>query len=200
MIVLLETSPKHLQAIPDEMPGVEVAQFVSRARYAYRGGKFAIDNGAYAGFDREHFMRTLEKFLPYREHCLFVAAPDVVGSARRTLEAFHHWHPILKRDAWPVALVAQDGLEDLDIPWSLLEAVFIGGSTEWKCGRHAEAVIRCAQLQNKWVHVGRVNTRERYEKFKAMGVDSIDGSGIAQYTHMRKAMIEGNPLFEGEAA
>jgi hypothetical protein len=173
--------------------GGDVGQLLTPlTRYSNRGrAKFAIDNGAYAGFPADAFRSLLRRELPNRERCLFVACPDVVGSARRTAEVYRHWAPQLRADKWPVALVAQDGLEDLDIPWCELKAVFIGGSTTWKCGPHAEAVIRAAQAMGKWTHVGRVNTPERVQRFVDMGVDSVDGSGISQYSHMRRKIAAG---------
>jgi EAL domain-containing protein (putative c-di-GMP-specific phosphodiesterase class I) len=81
-------------------------------------------------------------------------------------------------------------------------AVFIGGSTDWKLGRHAEAVIRAAQAMGVWVHVGRVNTAQRIEKFLEMGVDSIDGASLSRhgagYTRDRgkiRAVLESPKLF-----
>lgn len=145
---------------------------------------FAIDNGAFAGFKRDAFLALLEREYPRRELCRFVCAPDVVGSARRTLEVFDYWKGSLSQ--WPVALVAQDGQENMPIPWSEIAAIFIGGSTEWKMSIHAETIIKAANAIGKWVHVGRVNTPGRFEHFERVGADSIDGSGIARYSHMRE--------------
>jgi hypothetical protein len=112
-----------------------------------------------------------------------VAAPDVVGSARRTLECFEYWRDRLC--AWPLALVAQDGLESLDIPWRQITAVFIGGSTAWKMGPHAAQIVKAAKVCGKWVHAGRVNTPGRLEYFEELGADSIDGTGLSRYSWMR---------------
>ena len=118
--------------------------------------------------------------------CRFVALPDVVGSARRTLEAFDHWYGIL--EGWPRALVAQDGIESLPIPWSGIDAIFIGGSTKFKLGKDAADVIRTAKIMGKWVHAGRVNTPGRLEYFDDLGADSIDGTGLARYSWMRESI------------
>jgi hypothetical protein len=151
---------------------------------------WAIDNGAFAGFDQAAFLALLAREEHHRENCLFVAVPDVVGSARRTLEVFERWKPRL--NGWLLALVCQDGQEHLPIPWDDITAVFIGGSTAFKVGEHATHIIRAAQALGKWVHVGRVNHPERFEHFEKLGVDSIDGTGIARYTHMRKAIANRN--------
>ena len=181
MIVLLDTSAC-LENCQREL-GVPVEQLLTpltRFKPQHPEQHFAIDNGAFAGFNGPAFESLLERERPRRDLCRFVAVPDVVGSARRTLEAFEHWRDYLS--AWPRALVAQDGIEELPIPWQSIVAVFIGGSTEWKLGRHAVEVVRAAQVMGKWVHVGRVNTPGRFEKFEALGVDSIDGTGLSRYS------------------
>lgn len=149
------------------------------------GAQFAIDNGAFLSrFDADGFRRLLDKHYDRRELCRFVALPDVVGSARRTLEAFDHWYDELV--GWPRALVAQDGLESLPVPWNLIDAIFIGGSTKWKMSNDAADVIRTAKICGKWVHVGRVNTPGRLEHFMELGADGIDGTGLARYSWMRE--------------
>jgi hypothetical protein len=194
MLVLLDT-PNDLSVCEAEIrqnaPEVEVGQLVTpapgyRNRAVCEGRKFAIDNSAFSRFDAKRFMAIIEREKENRDKCLFVSVPDVVASARRTLEVFHYWYP--KLNGWPLALVAQDGIEDLEIPWRLIAAVFIGGTDNFKLGHAAEAVVKAAQAMGKHVHVGRVNTPGRFDKFFKMGVDSIDGTGIARYTHMRLAL------------
>ncbi len=148
--------------------------------------RFAIDNGAFAGFRPEAFESLLERERPRRSLCRFVSVPDVVCSARRTLEVFYIWAPRLT--GWPLALVVQNGQEHQPIPWRRLAAVFIGGDTAWKCGPHAEQIIRAAKALGVWVHVGRVNTPDRLKHFEEMGADSIDGTGISRFSHMRLAI------------
>jgi hypothetical protein len=104
---------------------------------------------------------------PYRSTCLFVPAPDVPRDAQRTLDEWNRWRPRL--DPWPVAFVAQDGQEDLDLPdpgqWTTL---FIAGSTDWKVSQAAVNVIRRAQDLGKDIHIGRVNWWRRYKHFAQM--------------------------------
>jgi hypothetical protein len=164
-------------------------------RNADAGLVFAIDNGAFSKFDAAGFLSLLKRARPHASRCKFVACPDVVGSARRTLEVFRHWYP--KLNGFPAALVCQDGQEDLPIPWSVIDAVFIGGSTEWKRSRHSEEIIKAAKAIGKWVHVGRVNTPMRMDWCEALGVDSVDGTGICKYTHMREDVANGLPLLDG---
>jgi hypothetical protein len=159
------------------------------SNFALGDGPFAIDNGGFTRFDAGAFRRLLTKCRNAVERCLFVAVPDVVGSARRTLETFDIWNPLL--DAWPRALVAQDGLEDLPIPWQHISSVFIGGTTTWKESQAACAIIKAAQIAGKHVHVGRVNTIRRFRKFDELGCDTCDGSGVVRFGWMMEAIRRG---------
>lgn len=187
MLVMLDT-PQSLDVCAQEL-GCEVEQLftpLTRRNPQQPEQHFGIDNGAFARFEARGFLATLAKHEPRKDLCRFVAAPDVVGSAIRTLECFDHWLPQLA--GWPVALVCQDGQERMAIPWDKLAAVFIGGSTEWKMGSGAAAIVKASKVIGKWCHVGRVNTPGRYEYFNDLGADSCDGTGLAQYQHMRAAI------------
>lgn len=166
---------------------------LTRYRNRHPGRYFAIDNGAFSRFDRQAFEALLARERDVRHLCRFVAVPDVVGSARRTLEVFDYWFPLL--GGWPLALVAQDGQENLPIEWNLLEAVFIGGTTKFKESDAAIQIIKAAKAMSKWVHVGRVNDPNRFAAFRALGVDSVDGSGIARYSWMRERLGSDPALF-----
>jgi len=167
---------------------------LTRYKNRHANQHFAIDNGAFSRFNEKAFRALLEREWERKGLCRFVAAPDVVGDARRTLEVFNHWrHEIIQ---WPLALVCQDGQEHLPIPWDDIDAIFVGGSTKWKESNHAIACIKAAQALGKWVHVGRVNDPGRLAGFEALGVDSVDGSGIARYTWMRERIGEEPALFD----
>jgi hypothetical protein len=163
---------------------------------------WAADNDCFAGFHEGRYLDMLQA-VTYQSGCLFVVAPDVVADARATLCLFDRWEPVL-RCVWatvneddvepgqlvhqPIAFVAQDGQERLPVPWGRFQALFVGGSTRWKLGPHAAALVREAKWRHKWVHVGRVNTLRRIAWCKALGVDSIDGSGFARFTRARLPM------------
>lgn len=187
MLVLLDTS-HDLDICAGEL-GCEVGQLLTPLtgfRLRDPGRPWAVDNGAFSNFDAKAFLSRLRRCDEHREKCIFVTAPDVVGSARRTLEVFDGWKGRLA--GWPIALAMQDGQQDLSIPWEEIKAIFVGGSTNWKVSEHATHCIKAAQALGKWVHVGRVNEPKRFEHFEKLGVDSVDGSGIAQYSHMREAI------------
>lgn len=151
-------------------------------RYKNAGGIYAIDNGAFSGFDPCGFARLLHRQEPHRDRCLFAVVPDIVGNGRRTLELWRHRDRFI-RD-WPLALVAQDGMEELEIPWSEVDALFIGGNDPWKESSHSIDLVKTAKTLGKHVHIGRVNTPRRYRLFAVAGADTCDGSGVAMYDHM----------------
>jgi hypothetical protein len=145
---------------------------------------WAADNGAFAGFNEQKFLRMLDR-IGGKKGCLFVVAPDVVTNARATLELFHAWHREIAARGLPVAFVAQDGQEALPVPWKRIDALFVGGSTEWKLSEHARALCRKAKAKGKWVHMGRVNTRKRMQLACSWNCDSVDGSGFSRWPDAR---------------
>lgn len=112
--------------------------------------------------------------------CLFATAPDVVGDAKATIERSAPWLPKIRALGYPAAFVAQDGLENLpvpwDVPWDMFDALFIGGSTHWKLGRHARKFVTEARRRGKHVHMGRVNSKKRLQYAEMIGCDSADGT------------------------
>lgn len=195
MIVMLDTSHDLDVAArelnhPVEQLLTPLTRFTNRRPESH----FAIDNGAFTKFNRQGFESLLEREHERKHLCRFVAVPDVVGSARRTLEVFDYWQPLLNQ--WKLALVAQDGQELLPIPWEFIDAIFIGGTTKWKESDSAKEIVKAGKAMDKHVHIGRINTPDRFEVFKQWGADSCDGSGIAQYSHMRNAIGTKPALFE----
>ena len=155
---------------------------------------FAIDNNcgpgkngqpgtAYPG--DEHYIGLLHDLAdaeaadpcdPDSRWCLFAAAPDVVGDAAATLHRSQRMLDWIRYAGFPAALVAQDGLENLTVPWDDLDALFIGGSTSWKLGAAARELAAEANRRGKWVHMGRVNSLKRLRYADAIGCDSADGT------------------------
>ena len=192
MIFLFDTSDP-LDAAGAEV-GLEYGQLITPLTGRSNAGvRFAIDNGAFAGFNPDRFRAILKRDRLHRERCLFVAAPDVVGSARRTMECFNHWEQDLA--GWPKALVLQDGVEDMSIPWDRVEAVFVGGTDRFKQSDAALDCARAAKIIGRWVHVGRVNTPDRMDRWIDVA-DSADGTGVARYSHMRRSLAAGLPLLK----
>lgn len=150
---------------------------------AAAGIPWAADNDCFQQLDERAYTRMLDRIVGL-PGCRFVTVPDVVADSTRTLELFDVWAPELERRQLPVALVAQDGLEDrVDaVAWHRLDALFVGGSTEWKEGPAAADLAREARSRGLWVHWGRVNTKRRHDLIAATGAaDSFDGSKFARF-------------------
>lgn len=195
MIALLDNGQDLAQC--EEEIGVPVGQLLTPlTRYRLRDPErpWAIDNGGFSKLDIPSFKSLLAREAHHKEKCLFVTAPDIVGCARRTLEVFEIWAPQL--EGWKVALVVQDGQEHLPIPWHLCDAIFIGGSTNWKCSEHVVHIVKAAKALGKHVHLGRVNDPGRWKFFEELDVDTGDGTGLARYSHMRKAIAARNDQAE----
>lgn len=139
---------------------------------------WCADNEAFTGcFSWPVFSAWLENMTEYRSSCVFVATPDATKNAVATLEEFRWYAWRIKSLGYPVALVAQDGIESLRWPPEY-DALFIGGSTAWKLSDAADWCIRRARGDGKWVHVGRVNSNRRIRHFQLVGVDSVDGTSL----------------------
>jgi hypothetical protein len=138
----------------------------------------------------------------------FATAPDVVhwvqypngkkgpmGDAAATLIESARWYDKIRELGYPVALVAQDGLDPADVPWDKIDAIFIGGSDDYKVGTAPPGRVRALKLdgtplgipgsigviqeakrRGKWVHIGRVNSQARYRFARMVGADSVDGT------------------------
>lgn len=148
------------------------------------GIPYGLDNGCFARFDLATWGRLLMEADTDRP--LFVTLPDIVGDAQRTAELFEHFWA--RTQELPRALVLQDGIERVKIPWDQITTVFVGGSDHFKFSKEALNAARTAKMLGKWVHVGRVNTAKRVENWTRLA-DSIDGSGISRYDHMLEDVL-----------
>jgi hypothetical protein len=143
------------------------------------GAGWCADNGCFGkGFPGEDaWLAWLDSFTPeQRSRCLFATAPDVVADAAGTLDRSTPWLPKIRELGYPAAFVAQDGAETVGVPWDEFDALFLGGTTEWKLGPHAAQLTREAKARGKWVHMGRVNSERRLRYAAAIGCDSVDGT------------------------
>lgn len=174
MLILVHNSPSSLEKYRHPNLGV-----LSSPRRFYKETEgvtrwpWAADNDAFSKWDADKYRRMLDAIQPI-PGCLFVTAPDVVGDAAATLSQFHEWKPTLQAVGQPVALVSQDGLDDP--PWDEFDALFVGGTSQWKLGEPSAELVREAKRRGKWVHMGRVNSFRRVTYAKALGCDSIDGT------------------------
>jgi len=140
------------------------------------GAKWAMDNNCFTGYDPHQIISALRAFAGI-PNCLFFVAPDVWSDAASTLLLFRAWLGTIQRYGYPVAFVAQDGIEQTAIPWDSFTTLFIGGSNEFKYSTVCRDVCLEAKRRGKWIHHGRVNSirRIRYSK-DVLLCDSFDGT------------------------
>lgn len=156
---------------------------------------FAIDNGCFIKGDRfrmSDYLRYLDRFAPFASGCLFAVCPDVYPNAQATHELYCRYAPELRARGFPVAYVLQNGQESFPVP-SDSEAVFVGGDTGWKVSIFAASVVADVRAARPGVHVhmGRVNSRQRYDLARRFGCDSVDGTFLAYAPRANYARLVG---------
>ena len=153
---------------------------------------YALDNGMYFKFGTEpHGPARLCEFfgrcgLAMEFHApLFAVVPDMPYDAAETMKRYTAW---IKRcrdlaPAWRWGIAVQDGMTPADADrLSIgtrpeLDAICVGGSTEWKDDNIRTWAAWCRD-RRIWCHVLRVNDTKRLELCKDEGVDSVDGTGL----------------------
>jgi hypothetical protein len=160
-------------------------QMIARGRIdRIRSGiPWAYDNGAYTdwakgrAFDGLAFLDDLETICDADPAPDFVVLPDRVASGDSLAFSLAWlrttWATGL--DCWPLYLAVQDGMTAADIPWDMVDGIFIGGSLDWKVAtaatwRHESAAhgLPC--------HYARCGTKRRVAHAAALGMDSIDSA------------------------
>ncbi len=152
------------------------------------GVTWCADNGCFSDkWDEARWWKFLLDNAHRADTCAFAVAPDVVGDAFATTMRSRPWLAKIRALGYPVAYVAQDGLEKLrgrtddggltfPVPWDSFDVLFIGGTTEWKLGQAAREIVAEAKARGKRVHMGRVNSEKRLRYAAAIGCDSVDGT------------------------
>ena len=200
MILLITKSLAHVRAFDRPDVGrLLTPRHASHSSETHRLGiEWACDNDAFSGFHEPRYLNMLTA-IAGAQGCRFVTAPDIVEDAEATLDLFSGWHRTIREHGQPVALVGQDGLENLTIPWSDLAALFLGGSTEWKLSQAAADLVVEARSRGKWVHMGRVNSIRRLSYARQIGCHSADGSRYSRFStnyvaHAMTALSRGQQL------
>lgn len=148
------------------------------------GVRWCADNGAYSDkFDERKWWRFLEKHAHQADSCAFAALPDVVGNWQATLDRSLPWIDKVRALGYPVALVLQDGATSETVPWDRIDAVFVGGSDDFKLGPHARDLVAEAKQRGLWAHMGRVNGERRLRYAHHIGCDSADGTVLVHDRH-----------------
>jgi hypothetical protein len=167
---------------PSHLGGLVTPQsFGSGASYLRLEASWAMDNDCFKSLKRTALTKMWKANQPYSKTCLWATVPDVVGNAGATLARFREWSPVVRSFGYPLAFVAQDGIEETQVPWKEFDCLFLGGSTEFKVGPVAERYAKEAKQRGKSVHVGRVNTPKRLLYAASIGADSVDGTGFSRF-------------------
>jgi hypothetical protein len=140
---------------------------------------WAADNAAFSNWDRVKWLSMLRRIAGTDP--LFVVAPDVVCDAMATLARLKVTSPMIRKRGFRVACALQNGQEWIGVRRNYLDAIFIGGDTEFKLGAYARHCVRSAKERGDWVHMGRVNSLKRLQYAREIGCDSVDGSGYSMF-------------------
>jgi len=170
-------------AIRDAIRRGEIGMMCTPAegRSPARAVVWAADNGCYShGYPGDAaWLRWLYRHRAHAHRCLFATAPDIVGDAAATLRRSLPHQAAIRDIGFRAALVAQDGLEYLGIPWHEFDVLFLGGTTAWKLGPAAAQLSADALHHGKPVHMGRVNSATRWHYARSLGCASVDGTFLA---------------------
>lgn len=134
---------------------------------------YAIDNGAFTGFNEKNFLGLIEKASKTKPP-IWIVVPDEVGSKSETLRLWKEWVPKLRPLGWPLAMAMQDGMTPIDF---VGDVAFIGGTTHWKW-RNLRMWADVPMF-----HVGRVNTERHLWQAYEAGASSCDGTGWFRDVH-----------------
>jgi hypothetical protein len=140
---------------------------------------WAADNGCFADRWKEQTWKTWIESLPSPSEALFATIPDVVLDHESTLRSWHQHKEFVRGKGFKIAFVLQDGARREQIPFHDMDALFIGGSTEYKLSSEAKMIIDEAKDRAKWIHMGRVNSLKRLRIAHEWGCDSVDGTFLA---------------------
>ena len=140
---------------------------------------WAADNGCFASkWDEATWFRWLQS-KDQASTALFATVPDVVADHEATVCRWRKYVRQVKELGFKAAFVLQDGATPKTIPFDQMDALFIGGSTEYKLSEAAQRIVTIAKMENKWVHMGRVNSQRRMQLAFDWGCDSVDGTYLA---------------------
>lgn len=146
------------------------------------GRVWAVDTGCFASpqdYTDDIYLDFLSRRFYARDRCLFATAPDVLADGKATLDVARPMFSCIRKAGYPTALVAQDGMEELTIPWREFDVLFLGGTTQWKLSALAHRLTSEAVIRGKPVHMGRVNSYRRLAYAKQIGCSTADGTFLA---------------------
>lgn len=168
---------------PNLPPEVGVMRTPEMGNVCPPGRLWAADTGAFKrpyDVDFGAYLRWLEKHTDEeRSRCLFACTLDVPQNWPNTLARGVPRLRDIRAIGYPVALIVQNGATADQLPWDGCDAIFIGGSTEWKFSAEVDAIVIAANAKGTHTHMGRVNSLRRLRTAKVQGCDSADGTFVA---------------------
>jgi hypothetical protein len=178
--VLYYTSPINASVINAIDQGLLGSFDSPTSHNRYHGLTWCADNGCFSSnyVGDAGYLEWLFTNRKDATRCIFATAPDVLCDAAATLRNSQLMFARIRNLGFPVALVAQNGLEDMKIPWDEFDVLFLGGDTEWKLGYAAAWLTSEARHHGKHVHMGRVNGLRRLRHAQKIGCDSVDGTHL----------------------
>lgn len=183
--MILFTTAGHPQLVEYAHPNlgrlVQPRHYPRVADTANAGIPWAADNDAFNGEWSDTAFEAMLEACAYLPGCKFVVARDVVGDSYLTGMFYEEYASLIMRYGLPVAYVAQDGVTVGDVPWGALDALFIGGTDDFKGSPLVAELVAEAKRRGKWVHMGRVNSKRRVIYAGSIGCDSFDGSSFSKW-------------------
>lgn len=174
----LPSNPETRKQLNDHGIGILLTPH-SQRNLTGEGWIWAADNGCFASrWNHKIWLEFLET-RPNPQTALFAVVPDTVGDPKDTTHKWHQHHQTVRNLGYKPAYVLQDGATPHDLPWDDMDALFIGGSTKYKLSEDAKNYVDQGKQRNKWVHMGRVNSRKRIQLAYNWGCDSVDGTYLA---------------------
>lgn len=140
------------------------------------------DNGCFGdGYPGDDgYLAFLAAHSGHRDRCAFAVAPDVPFDMRASLARSAPMLSRIRALGYPVALAAQNGAEDMTLPWDDFDVLFLGGDTAWKLGPAAARLASEARVRGSRVHMGRVNSLIRMQHADHIGCHSVDGTYLTR--------------------
>jgi len=174
----MPTKPEIQQQLLDIGIGVLLTPY-SQRKLPSPQWTWAADNGCFGKtWERDTWQTWLDNKRT-EPSPLFATVPDVVADHTGTMERWKQYAPIVKGMGYRTAFVLQDGATTSNIPLDDFDALFIGGSTQFKLSQEARTIVRFCKDHDKWVHMGRVNSKRRIQIAYQWGCDSVDGTYLA---------------------